>query len=233
MFDLKLPTHRRGFLGSVAATAAAFGLGELIPKTLSGQSYASPTGPGQTGAKEDPALTAWLNRIRGKHRIVYDMRDPNLGLAFAWARVFYLTNNETGVPDSDVNVTIVIRHNAIPFAMVDDAWLKYKFGEMFSITDPETNAPAVRNFLYKAPPEKLELPGMGIDQLLASGVLMGACNMAIKYYSGQAAPKMNMTADQVRQEWIAAVIPGMQLVPSGVWAVNRAQERGCSYCFAG
>jgi len=28
-------------------------------------------------------------------------------------------------------------------------------------------------------------------------------------------------------------LPGIQPVPSGVWAIGRAQEHGCAYCFAG
>ncbi len=233
MLDFKLPTHRRGFLGRLATTAAAFGLGELVPGSAVAQAYSSQSGPAHAGASQDPALTAWLNRIKGKYRQVYDTPEPNGGFAFAWARVFYLTNAETGGVDADTSVVIVLRHAAIPFAMVDDAWAKYKFGEVFHINDPETSAPAVRNFLYKAPPEKLPLPGMGIDQLLATGVLMGVCNMAIKFYAGQLAPKLNVTADQIRQDWIAAVIPTIQVVPSGVWAVNRTQQHGCTYCFAG
>jgi intracellular sulfur oxidation DsrE/DsrF family protein len=233
MLDLKLPTHRRGFLGRIAASAAALGLGELVPGAVAGQEYAPSAGTAHAGASQDPALTAWLNRIKGKYRQVFDTPEPNGGFAFAWARVFYMTNAETGATDADTSVVIVLRHRAIPFAMGDDAWAKYKFGEVFHINDPETNAPSVRNFLYKAPPEKLPLPGMGIDQLLATGTLMGVCNMAIKFYAGQVGPKMNMTADQVRADWTAAVLPGIQVVPSGVWAVNRTQQHGCTYCFAG
>jgi intracellular sulfur oxidation DsrE/DsrF family protein len=233
MFDPQLPTPRRGFLGRVAATAAAFGLGQLVPNRLAGQDYPAPATGASGSAPQDPALTAWLGKIKGQYRQVYDAPEPNGGFAFAWSRVFYITNAETGAKDSDTSVVIVLRHAAIPFAMVDDAWAKYKFGEMFNINDPGTGAPSVRNYLYKAPPDKLPIPGMGIDQLLAAGVLMGVCNMAIKFYSTQAAAKMNMTAEQVQQDWKAAVIPTIQIVPSGVWAVNRAQKAGCSYCFAG
>jgi hypothetical protein len=28
-------------------------------------------------------------------------------------------------------------------------------------------------------------------------------------------------------------LPGIKIVPAGIWALNRAQEKGCSYCFAG
>ena len=225
MLDLKLSTHRRGFLGSVAAAAATVGLGNIVPASVTGDAAAATGG--------DRALDAWLGNIKGTQRQVYDAPEPNHGFAFAWARVFYMTNSETGVPDSDTFVMIVLRHNAIPFALADGAWAKYKLGEVFNITDAKTSAPSVRNMFYKPAPGELPLPGMSIDELLASGVVFGACNMAITFYSGLVAKKMSMNPDEVRRDWLAAVLPGMQVVPSGVWAVNRAQQRGCSYCFAG
>ena len=44
---------------------------------------------------------------------------------------------------------------------------------------------------------------------------------------------MDLNADDVMKDWVAGVIPGMQIVPSGVLAVNRAQEYKCTYCYAG
>lgn len=225
MLDLKLSTHRRGFLGRAAATAAAIGLGNVVP--------ASFTAAAAAPAEGDPALAAWLDKLKGKHRQVYDVPEPNHGAAFAWSRVFYMTNNETGVPDSDVSVMVVLRHNAIPLALADGAWAKYKLGAVFNITDAKTSAPSVRNMFYKPAPGELPLPGMSIDELVASGVIFGACNMAIKFYSALVAKKTSMNADEVRRDWLAAVLPGILVVPSGVWAVNRAQERGCSYCYGG
>jgi intracellular sulfur oxidation DsrE/DsrF family protein len=157
----------------------------------------------------------------------------NSGFGLAWSRVFYLTNNETGVPDSDISVMAVLRHGAVALALVDQAWAKYKLGEVFKINDPKTNAPAVRNIFYNTAEGELPLPGMDIRDLLQTGVLFGACNMAIKFYSGMLAKNTGGNADTIASEWRTALIPGIQLVPSGVWAVNRAQERACSYCFAG
>ena len=227
MFDWKLPTHRRGFLGRVAGGAAALGLTQLArPFELDA---ATPQGP----AKEDPAVTAWLGKLKGKHRQVYDTPELNGGFALAWSRVFYMTNNETGVPDADISVVVILRHSALPLAFVDAAWEKYKLGEVFKITDPKTNAPAVRNPFYKSAAGELPLPGMDIGDLLQTGVLFGACNMAIRFFSGMVAKSTGGNADDIRKDWVASVIPGIQVVPSGVWAVNRAQEHGCTYCFAG
>jgi intracellular sulfur oxidation DsrE/DsrF family protein len=51
-------------------------------------------------------------------------------------------------------------------------------------------------------------------------------------YSSALAEAMNMDAATVKNEWKANLLPGIQIVPSGVWAVGRAQEHGCTYCFA-
>jgi intracellular sulfur oxidation DsrE/DsrF family protein len=227
MFDPKLPTHRRGFLGSVAASAAAFGLGSLVPRGLVAQPV--PAGP----QVNDPELDAWLNKITGAHKQVYDVPEFNNGFGFIWSRVFYMSNQETGVPESDVSVVLVLRHNAVAFAMNDAMWTKYKLGEMAHVTDSKTKAPAARNTFYKMAPEDQILPGMSIDGLMASGALVGACHMAIKVGSQELAKKMNLPAEDIAKDMIANLIPGVQLVPSGVWAVNRVQERGCTYCFAG
>lgn len=227
MFDWKLTTPRRGFLGRVAGGAAALGLAGLASP------FELAAAPEQGAAKQSSTLTAWLGKLKGKHRQVYDTPEVNSGFAMAWSRVFYLTNNETGVPDSDISVMVVLRHSALPLGFVDDAWAKYKLGDFFKITDPKTNTPAVRNIFYKTQSGELPLPGMDISELLQIGVLFGVCNMAIKFYSGILAKQTSGNVDDIRRDWLAAVIPGMQVVPSGVWAVNRAQEHGCSYCFAG
>jgi intracellular sulfur oxidation DsrE/DsrF family protein len=44
---------------------------------------------------------------------------------------------------------------------------------------------------------------------------------------------MKMEPAEVKKEWLASLLPGVHVVPSGVWAIGRAQEHGCAYCFAG
>jgi len=44
---------------------------------------------------------------------------------------------------------------------------------------------------------------------------------------------MKMEGADVKKEWVAGLLPGVQVMPSGVWAVGRAQEHGCTYCYAG
>jgi intracellular sulfur oxidation DsrE/DsrF family protein len=75
---------------------------------------------------------------------------------------------------------------------------------------------------------------MAVDKLQARGVTFVVCNVAHTILSGMLGQKMGMSADAARAEWEKGLIPGFTLVPSGVLAVNRAQEMGkCTYCYAG
>ncbi len=215
-------SSRRQFVGTLAA---ASGLLAGLP----GNTLASGLEAGDMSEAD-----AWFKKVKGTHRIVYDATEPHNGFPMIWAWVYYKTNNETGSPDSDMTAMVILRHNAIPFAMEDRLWEKYKFGEMFKVNDNHTNAPATRN-PYWIPQEK-DYPMAGIDgikRLQERGALFCVCNMAISVYSGFAAQAMGLDAETVRKDWLSGVLPGIQVVPSGVWAVSRAQEKNCAYCYAG
>ena len=224
MSNEKQTIHRRGFLGTVAAGAATIGLSNLGRL----EALAAPPPPG-TFAQE---IEAMLKKMKTrKHRQVFDAPMPNHGFGIIWSWAFLETNNATGTPDKDLGVIVVLRHEAIPYAMEDGLWDKYKFGEKFEIEDPTTKKPSVRNLVVK--PEDLPLPAMTMGAVQKRGVEIGVCDLALTFYSGRFAKEMNMEADAVKKDWVGGILPGIHLLPSGVWAVNRAQEAGFTYCFAG
>jgi hypothetical protein len=51
--------------------------------------------------------------------------------------------------------------------------------------------------------------------------------------SGKVAAAANVSADEAKKDWAAGLVSGTTLVPVGVLAVNRAQEKGCTYCYGG
>jgi intracellular sulfur oxidation DsrE/DsrF family protein len=63
--------------------------------------------------------------------------------------------------------------------------------------------------------------------------MFAVCNAAMTVYSSVVADEMKLNAADVKKDWESGVLPGIQIVPSGVWAVGRAQEHGCSYIFVG
>jgi len=225
-----LSAHRRGFLGRLPAGAATLWLGGLLSPA---EAAASPSRSSRVGST-NPEFETWLNKITGKHKMIFDIPEPNDGFGFAWARVFLNTTNETySTSDAENTVVIVLRHAGIPFAMESAMWAKYKLGQTFKITDPATKGPAIRHPLIHLKPGDVPIPGMGVDELLAKGVLIGVCNIALTFYSMNMAKETGTPAETIKKDWVASLLPGVVVVPSGVIAVNRSQEKGCAYCFAG
>lgn len=223
--DDQSKTRRREFLGSLAVGAATLGISSLAPLGLNASPQASI-------AEAD----AWFNKVKGKHRVVFDVPAPHDVFPFAWPRVFMMTNAKTGTPETDLGVVVVLRHSGIPYAMEDRLWAKYKFGEVFKIDDAATKAPAVRNAFWKPKPGDFKVPGLGevaigINELQASGVMFCVCDMALTVYS--AALAQNMDPAEVKKDFVSGLLPNIQVVPSGVWALGRAQEKKCAYIFAG
>ena len=223
-------TDRRKFLGSIATGAAALGLSTVAAplQTFAENNFA--------GGIED--ADAWFNKVKGKHRVVFDATKPHGVFPFAWPRVFLLTNGATGTPEKDCGVVVVLRHDAIPYAMDTKLW-KYNFGEVFHAPDPSTNEEKAKKNPFQQPAaDAFKFPGIGavqigINDLQAAGVMFCACDAALTVYSAAVAQGMSKDAAEVKKEWVAGLLPGIQIVPSGVWALGRAQEKGCAYIFAG
>jgi hypothetical protein len=112
-------------------------------------------------------------------------------------------------------------------------WEKYKIGESLKIIDPETQAPAIKNPFLRPKAGVLVLGDMAVDRLLERGVIFGACNMALLFQSKMLAGNATVSAEEAAKEWTANVIPGITIIPSGTWGVNRAQEADCTYCAGG
>jgi len=230
---LNAKTPRRNFLGAVATGVAALGI-STVAAPLNLQAAEKITADDLL-SPEDP--DTWFKKIKGKHRVVFDVPKPHEIFPFAWPRVFLATNEKTGSPASDCGVVVVLRHSAIPYAMQDALWTKYNFGEFFGAEDPATKKPSTRNPFWKPAPGAFTVPGIGpipigINELQDSGVMFCVCDAALTVYSAAAASKMNMDAAKVKAEWVAGLLPNIQVVPSGVWALGRAQEHGCAYISA-
>ena len=214
---------RRDFLGKLTAGTLA------IPTLLASLDADATPGPALVADYDE-----WFKKVKGKHKIIYDAPEVHNGMQFIWTWAFYKTNNQTGSPDADLTAMVVLRHNGIPFAMEDRLWEKYKFGEAFKVTDNTTGAPAVRNPFYTPTEKDFPLPGIdGIKTMQSRGAMFCVCELAISVYSGAIAKGMNLNPDEVKKDWMSGLLPGIQPMPSGVWAIGRAQEKGCAYCYAG
>ena len=213
---------RRGFLTQVGASTVAL---LAAPGLLHADSL----------LPSSPFDDKWLDNLKGKNRQYFDATAVNSGWVLGYAMNWLDTMKSTyGGTDKDLNAVIGLRHFSIPMAYNDAIWAKYKLGEFVSITDPATKAPATRNIFFHSKAGDVPFPGMAIEKLQDRGVTFVVCNVAHTVISGILGQKLGMTADAAKAEMEKGLIPGFILVPSGVLAVHRAQEKGkCTYCYAG
>jgi len=222
-------SDRRTFITQLASSSAAIAAGSmalnLAPAALGAQPIAGPEGD---------FSDAWLDKITGKHRQFFDGVTINDGFSLGFAMNFLNANNLAyKMPDSAQTAVIGLRHFAIPIAFKDEIWAKYKIGEFLKLNDPATKQPLTRNMYYHANESELTLPGMTVDKLLARGGIFTVCNVALDLFVALTSKTIGVAPEVARKEWVAGMIPGMNIVAAGVLAVNRAQEKGCTYCYAG
>ena len=225
--EISSPTHRRAFLERAATGAVALAAVPLFARCADAQPAAAVTA---APADDEP----WLKSLTAKHKQVFDAPAVNGGFPLMFAGAYLMTMTDTyKLQPGDANAIIVLRHMGIPIGLTDAIWAKYKLGKFFNVMDPATKQPSVRNIFFNPKPGDMLNTDASAEKLLAKGAVIGVCNVALTVLSGMAAANGGAKPEEAYAEWKAGVIPGAQVVPSGVLAVGRAQEHGCTYCFAG
>jgi hypothetical protein len=227
------PSPRRAFLGKVAGGAAVLAAGSMVPADLRAMAPTlRPHAPGDWDM-------SWVDRITGEHRQVFDCPEINEATALHQMRVWLGGFNEVyHTTDADMHGVLVVRHKAIPMVVNDSIWARYKLGKLSESADPASGKPAERNPFLNAngaegDKHTLLWPDGGVDTLMKRGQTVLACNMALRHMSGLAAEKAKVEAKEVYTEMRANLLPGVILMPSGIFAVTRAQEAGCRLMYAG
>jgi intracellular sulfur oxidation DsrE/DsrF family protein len=222
---------RRGFLRTLLGGAAALAGAPLLDGSARAQGVASAGAEQPRGAWD----MSWVDRITGRHRQVFDAPSMAEGTVLHQARMFMAGFGEVyGARDADTIAVLVIRHEAIPMVLNDAAWARYAdvIRKWAKLKDPTTGKDARRNpFIGVKPDDKYSLvwPDGGLDKLIARGATVLACNMALGGFAGIAAEKTKQKQEDVQAELKASLVPGVILMPSGIFAVTRAEEAGCNY----
>ena len=219
---------RRKFFTSIALGVGA----TAFPNFIEDFDQLDPVKTSTDINQEDVSL--WFKKIKGEHRVAYDGSQPHNTLPIVWNWAFLESNNSLGVKDSNMTAMTVLRHAGIVFAFNSSVWEKFKLGELVAFNDNQTGKPSLRNTVYEPMKGDMPLPPIqGIKDLQNRGSMFCVCDLATKVYSNAVATKMNLDPKAVYEEWVSAVLPGIQVVPSGVWALGLAQENGCGYIYAG
>jgi hypothetical protein len=225
---VKVPSsERRSFLTRLSAGAAAF---------------AAAIGGGATvGYAQTPGATRWqpelhekddwLDKIPGKHRMIFDTTvSDGLGNAIAFASNFMRVNRtDYGLQNSDLAVIVIVRHRSTAFGYNDAIWAKYgvQMSARAEFVDPKTKE-APKTNLFNATDYGTQLTNRGttLDSLLKQGAVLGVCSVATRGIAGAIAQATGGNTDNIFNELISNLVPNARMVPAGIVAVNRAQERG-------
>lgn len=228
------PLARRSFLSRFGAGMTAFGA--AFASAPAAEAQTAPAAPG-TFQPARHAEDEWLDQVTAKHRIFYDTTTvTGIAEAIFFARNTFLANaSGYKLTDADIAQVVCLRHSSTSFAFTDAMWVKYgaalaERAENFK--DPKTKAVPVKNvFMYGDYGNDLLNIGVTIEAMAKRGVRFAVCSLGTRAAANLAAQKMGGNADAIFKELTENLIPNGHMVPAGIVAVNRAQERGYTFAY--
>lgn len=210
---------RRVFLGQLGTVAASL---TVHPDELRATAA-------QHGGEWD---TSWLDRLASaQYRVVFNTSEVNEGNVLSYVSSF-LDDFHTvhGTSDQQTRAVVVFRRLGTPMALNDALWERYAIGEDLKITDQNTKALATRNVFWKPRDGATGWEAQyAIEPLQRRGLISLVCNVALSNMAARMARKLQRDPEVVKAEWRENLIPGAILVPSGIYALIRAQNAGCAY----
>jgi intracellular sulfur oxidation DsrE/DsrF family protein len=219
---------RRLFLARLGAGASVVGASVVSSPSVVAQAAADAPWRPARHTQDD-----WYDKIPGVHRYLFDASTgESMGWALQFANNYFTANQDVyGLKENDLAVIIVARHKATSLAYNDAIWAKYgkQISEQAEFMDPKTKEPPKINLYGPAG----ETPQAGkMDALIKKGVQFAVCAMSTRGIATRIAKANGLEIDSVVKEITANLIGNAHMVPAGVLAVNRAQERGYSFIYA-
>jgi len=226
--ELQGSMARRFFLARLGAGASVIGASVVRSPGVAAQAAADAAWRPARNMQDD-----WYDKIPGVHRFLFDTSTgDSMGWALQFATNYFTANQEVyGLKDGDLAVVIVARHKSTSFAYNDSIWAKYgkQLSEQAEFMDPKTKEPPKIN-VYGPAGETVQAGRM--DALIKKGVQFAVCQMSTRGIAGRIAKANGVDTDSIVKEITANLIGNSHMVPAGILAVNRAQERGYSFIYA-
>jgi len=223
-----ITTGRRDALKSLAGSAIALA-------SLGAAACAAPAQTISTAPTSIPPVSgrgnwdmSWLQKINKRRRMVFDTSDvmDGMGIGFVAA---YLEGAADAYGDPDASTVLVHRHSSVSIVLNDEMWKRIGLGETHKMKDSKTGEfVQVNPFLSKNQKNQDFAEGT-LDKLMGKGTIVVACNRALTARAFTLASKEKISRDEARKQLFAAIVPGVYVVPNGVFGVCAAQEAGCGY----
>jgi hypothetical protein len=223
-----MTTKRREFIGQIGATAmlGTLPLTAMPAHMRSLLEFAPP--------KVDEFDMTWTNKLKGKaHKAVYDCAEIESGFgvwrAGMWEGQYQAALN---AKPAETATVLVLRHAAFVLALQQPLWDSAGIGADDKVTHPLTQQSTDKNpVLLSAAKNDIpaQFDGLMLPNFIAKGGIVLACNVAMQFFARGLAKKAGISEEEAQKRAVAALVPGVLLQPSGVFACVRAQEAGCAY----
>ena len=226
-------TQRREFLRQASLLAA----GSMAASSLEAQASATASATATSVPQGANAWDmSWVDRITGRYRMAFDAPEVSDGTVLHQTRNFLSGYSAVyGLTDADLSAVMVIRHAAIAMVLSDVLWADGMFGEKDKLKDPRTGETAKRNpFINVAPGSRhaLTWPDGALDTLMTRGVIVLACDLAMRNVAGSIASARSIPRQDATKLVMDNLLQGVYRMPTGVFATCRAQAAGCGVMHA-
>lgn len=217
-------TPRREFLGWLGASA----LVGATPSLLVGAEL--PATSHRRGRNASDWDLSWTDRIRGRHRVVFDAPELAEGDPILRAVVWGSQYQEIyGVEPGSTSRVLVLRHNGIQFAMNDSYWSRFPIGKETGFLAAGGRGVSVNPILRARADTPAEMRQMTLEAFQASGGMVLACHLALVHYVVPRYVAAGVPREAALEAALADVVPGITMQPSGIFALSVAQDEGCRY----
>jgi intracellular sulfur oxidation DsrE/DsrF family protein len=218
-----MANDRRAFLGHLGVASAAV----LSARSVSLDAAVPP----RPEVASEPWDMSWLDRLKpAAYRAVIDANVIEEGYAADLANgLLHDFRDVHGATDDQVRIVIVARRLGTPLVLGDALWAKFPIGEDTKMNDRD-GTPYRRNPFYRPRPgASPESASTKLESLQQRGVILLVCNIAATNWSRRMAEVTKRDANEVKKEVFANFVPGTIVMPSGVFAIMRAQNAGCAF----
>lgn len=224
-----MTTNRREFIERIGATAflGALPISSLAAMTEPGaEPVASPSNPAEWDFQ-------WVEALKGKkHRGLFDCTEVESGYG-VWRASIWENQYQAALSAdrADIATVLILRHNAVVLALRQSFWDAQGIGAVEKVTHPITMQSTDRNpaLLDAAGGVPQPFDAFALPRFIARGGIVLACDLALDFFAGKWSASAGVAAPEIKQRAVAALVPGVVLMPSGVFAAVKAQEEGCHY----
>lgn len=173
----------------------------------------------------------WLKRLNGQHRQLFDSPAPAGGIPLVHIMNFLDTYNTAyKVPDAKLNAVGTFYGTTTFHGLNDAMWTKYRITDFLKGIGVDAGAGASANPWRTAPTILgMSLAPASVEALQRRGARFIVCNNALSIFANLLAQSQGLDGKAVYADMKANILPGVELVPAMVIAIEQAHRAGLAY----